>query len=113
MYQSKDISVLIIVLVLVCAGQAAADFNKCFGTCVIGCILGDDKFLCTSKCFAKCILNPGSAPISSNLYCKFGCAIAQCAQFGDGMYYYLHLITFILALEYILFYTTFHLWRYV
>ena len=88
MYQSKA-AIVVFVLMLVFAGQATADFKGCFGICVIGCAFESDKFICGANCLAKCILNKdfeANFDASSKVYCNYGCAVDQCAKFGDGMY---------------------------
>lgn len=93
MNKGKAISTInvIMVLMLLYAGQASANFKECFEDCAIGCFLGQtNEFKCTLKCFGKCIINPGSSSSLMRLdYCKFGCAVDQCAGFGKGKFYWI------------------------
>ncbi|KAI3455397.1 hypothetical protein Pfo_012060 [Paulownia fortunei] len=68
----------VMVLMLIFAGQASASFKNCFAGCAIGCLFGGHKVICVFKCFAKCLLGVGSSELD---YCKFDCAVDQCAHF--------------------------------
>ncbi|KAI3455396.1 hypothetical protein Pfo_012059, partial [Paulownia fortunei] len=98
MYQGKAIpriNMIIMVLMLLYAGQASASFKQCFVPCVIGCFLvPKDEFKCTFKCFAKCLTSPSSTSLD---YCKLGCAADQCARFGRGKTYILILIKWMIV----------------
>ena len=94
MYQSKA-TIVLLVLMLVFAGQASAttSFKKCFAKCVLGCVFSLDKPVCVAKCLAECVLNKEYD--SSSQACNYGCAMDQCAKFGDGMYHLINSILYI------------------
>ena len=94
MYQSKA-TIVVLVLMLIFAGQACAttSFKECFAKCVLGCVFKLDKHVCLAECLGKCVLKKESN--SSSQTCNYGCALDQCAKFGDGMYHLINSILYI------------------
>ncbi|KAK4428075.1 hypothetical protein Salat_1576500 [Sesamum alatum] len=77
----QTITQVMVIIMLLFAGEASASFKHCFPGCAIGCLFGGHKLFCVLKCFAKCLVGEGSS--SGFDYCKLGCAVDQCAHFED------------------------------
>lgn len=92
--ESKNVrtNTLVMLLMLLLAGQASASFKSCFEPCAVGCFLGKDKFKCALKCLITCVIDfKSSNSTATGLdYCKLGCAVHQCARFGSGTYFFLN-----------------------
>ncbi|KAL2458703.1 protein TAP1-like [Forsythia ovata] len=74
----------IMLLMLLLAGQASASFKTCFESCALGCFLAKDKSKCLLKCTIKCVVGINST-VTGLDYCKLGCAVYQCARFGNDV----------------------------
>lgn len=94
----KTIAVVGMCMVMV-FGQAIANFELCYGSCYLECILefkkhfpfmriDKKKFLpCAWRCLKKCIFDGAAASQATtkpNYYCSLGCSIDSCADSFDG-----------------------------
>ncbi|KAL0441567.1 UNVERIFIED_CONTAM: hypothetical protein Sradi_0095600 [Sesamum radiatum] len=77
----QAITQVMVLILLLFAGEASASFKHCFPGCAIDCLFGGHKLFCVVKCFAKCLIGEDSS--SGFNYCKLGCAVDQCARFAD------------------------------
>ncbi|GLU14609.1 hypothetical protein SLE2022_311700 [Rubroshorea leprosula] len=78
-------TMIVLALMLIFAGYATADFSRiCLDNCEKKCTDPKTQEACHQDCVRKCI-PPNPSDAKDVYYCKVGCAIDQCTQFGKDV----------------------------